>query len=103
MRELNTSVWGHEDPQPGDLQVWWIPQVPMRAFWYPVNTAEEGKRLLDALARYDLFCLEERVRPDYSNAGGLVVFEYGEWVDADMDEDTDVDSIPASDSETTER
>ncbi|GAG34679.1 unnamed protein product, partial [marine sediment metagenome] len=30
-------------PKKGDLQVWWIPQVPMKAFTVPVKTVEEAK------------------------------------------------------------
>jgi hypothetical protein len=64
-----------EKPKNGDLKVWWIPQVPMKAFHYPVNSPQEGFILLDALAKYDLFQFENNVKPDYSNAGGLFVFD----------------------------
>lgn len=64
-----------ENPKNGDLKVWWIPQVPMEAFEYPVNSVQEGFILLDALAKYDLFQYENDVKPDYSNAGGLMVFD----------------------------
>ena len=65
----------------GDLKVWWIPQVPMKPFEYPVTTPLEGAILCDALALYDAFQFENNVKPDYSNAGGLQVFEDGEWND----------------------
>ena len=26
------------------LRVWWIPQVPMEAFYIPVESVEEGKK-----------------------------------------------------------
>lgn len=55
----------------GDLQVWWIPQVPMKAFTVDVSTAEEGAKLLDVLADYDIFQFENHIKPDYSNVGGL--------------------------------
>jgi len=56
----------------GDLQVWWIPQVPMRKpFTVDVESAQEGAKILDVLANYDLFQLRNRIKPDYSNAGGL--------------------------------
>lgn len=64
-----------ENPKNGDLKVWWIPQVPMQPFVYPVNSVQEGFILLDALAQYDLFQLENNVKPDFCNAGGLMVFE----------------------------
>ena len=65
----------------GDLKVWWIPQVPMEPFEYAVKTPMEGAILCDALALYDQFQFEQNVKPDYSNAGGLQVFEDGEWID----------------------
>jgi hypothetical protein len=72
------------------LKVWWIPQIPMTAFEVEVETVEEGAKLLDVLTNYDLFQLKHRIKPDYSNAGGLVVFEDGEWVDW-YDEETGED------------
>ncbi len=66
-------------PNEGDLQVWWIPQVPCKAFEVPVKTREEAVLILDTLAYYDLFQLENNIKPDYCNTGGLNVFEDGEW------------------------
>lgn len=57
--------------KPGDLQVWWVPQVPMRAFKVDVKDIEEGAKLLDVLAEYDLFQFKNKIKPDYCNAGGL--------------------------------
>lgn len=65
----------------GDLKVWWIPQVPGARFEVPVHSLKEAKLLLDTLADYDLFQLEHRIKPDYCNVGGLMVYEDGEWVD----------------------
>ena len=59
----------------GDLMFWWIPQVPMKPFHYPVQSPEEAALLYDAFAKYDLFQLEHNVKPDYCNAGGLLVWE----------------------------
>ena len=61
-----------------ELRVWWIPQVPMKAFLYPVPTIEAGEMLLDALAEYDVFQYEHRIKPDYCKWLGLVV-----WYDFD--------------------
>ncbi len=65
----------------GDLRVWWVPQVPMKAFEVNVKTLEAAKLLLDTLADYDLFQYKNNIKPDYANAGGLSVFEDGEWCD----------------------
>ncbi len=80
-------------PKEGDLQVWWIPQVPMKAYIVNVDTPREGKKMLDALAQYDLFQLENNIKPDYCNAGGLNVFEDGEWVNWYSEEGEDIDEI----------
>lgn len=63
------------------LKVWWVPQVPMEAFEVEVASVEEGIKVMDVLANYDLFQFENRVKPDYCNMGGLLMFEDGEWVD----------------------
>jgi hypothetical protein len=64
-----------------ELRVWWIPQIPMTAFYVPVASVAEGVKILDVLAKYDLFQLEHRVKGDYANAGGLQMRESGEWID----------------------
>lgn len=69
------------EPKPGDLKVWWIPQVPGKPFEVPVATIDEAKKLLDVLAKYDDFQFANRIKPDYCNVGGLVVFEDGAWLD----------------------
>ena len=80
---------------PGDLCVWWVPQIPGRPFFVPVPDARTGRLVCDALAAYDLFQLEHGIRPEFSNAGGIVQCEDsmeldpGDWpaaVDANGDE-----------------
>lgn len=68
-------------PKEGDLKIWHVPQIPGQPFEVPVSTPEEGAKLLDVLADYDAFQYEHSIKPDYCNAGGLSVFEDGEWVD----------------------
>lgn len=64
------------------LRIWWIPQIPMKAFHAEVATLAEAKRTLTILANYDLFQFDNKVKPDYSNAGGLQVFQPdSEWVE----------------------
>ena len=74
----------------GDLQVWWIPQVPMEPFTVDVKSVEEGVKILDTLAQYDLFQLKHNVKPDFSNAGGLCRWEDEGWEDW-YDEETGID------------
>jgi hypothetical protein len=63
------------------FRLWWMPQVPMDPFYYNVKDPHEAAVLYDCLAKYDLFQYENKVKPDFSNAGGLEVFEKGEWVE----------------------
>jgi len=75
----------------GDLRVWWIPQVPGECFYTPVTSIKEAALLLDMLARYDMFQLKNDIKSDYSNAGGLTVFDNGEWIDWEDDSGEDID------------
>ncbi len=86
-------------PKSGDLCVWWNPQVGRcGTFHAAVGSVEEGVRLMDILSDYDLFQLENKIKPDYCNVGGLQVFDAsddhdgpdGSWVDW-SDEETGID------------
>ena len=61
----------------GDLQVWWIPQIPMKAFTVDVATVQEGVKILDTLADYDIFQAENNVRADFCE----------DWCDEETGED----------------
>ena len=71
------------------MRVWWIPQVPMKPFIVGVDTVEEGVKVLNILADYDQFQYDNNIKPDYSNVGGVEVFDInddtdgvdGSWVD----------------------
>lgn len=88
----------HKTPQPGDLQVWWIPQVPGKPFVVDVESAKEAKKLLDILADYDLFQYKQRIKPDYANAGGLNTWEPDgrggwEWATWYSEDGRDIDEV----------
>jgi hypothetical protein len=84
----------------GDLQVWWVPQVPMKSFEVPVSTLREARLILDTLAKYDLFQFDNRVKPDFCNTGGLRVWSlnsdgegnpgWTDWHGMDGDEFDDI-------------
>lgn len=82
------------------LRVWWIPQVPGKPFRVDVSSPAEARKILDVLAHYDLFQLEQRIKPDFCNAGGLEAFDQtgdGEWCDwFDPETDDDIDSFDFS-------
>ncbi len=72
----------------GMLRVWWIPQVPMKSFNIEVFSLEEAKLLLDTLAEYDRFQFENNIKPDYSNAGGLMIWSE-EMKEIDLENEPD--------------
>lgn len=86
------------------FRVWWIPQVPMKAFRREVDTLVEARTLINVLAEYDLFQFENNIKPDYCNAGGIEVWdpEVEEWSTVEDDDeekdfpwlDVDADSAP---------
>lgn len=78
------------------LQIWWIPQVPGKPFEVPVKDVAEGVKILDVLAKYDLFQFKNNIKPDYCNAGGLCLWDEdadGEgnpgWIDWEDEEGND--------------
>ena len=75
------------------MRVWWIPQIPGEPFLVPVPDLAAGRLVCDTLADYDNFQLEQNVKPDFSNAGGIQMLEdVGEgleWVDAFDDQGND--------------
>ena len=87
-------------PVEGDLRVWWIPQVPMEPFYYPVKNTDEAVLVLKSFAQYDLFQCEHNVKPDYSNVGGLEIYDLdtngeGEagWIEWCNDDGDDIDEV----------
>jgi hypothetical protein len=62
-------------PKKGDLRVWHIPQVPMKAFYVPVANLVEAKLILDTLSHYDDFQLKNKIKPDYCNVNGLQMYD----------------------------
>jgi hypothetical protein len=78
----------------GDLRVWHVPQLPMKAFHIPVKDLEQAKLVMDTLAYYDIFQYENRIKGDYANSQGVQVYvkdSYGEgnpgWEDWFLDYD----------------
>ncbi len=80
-------------PLPSDIKfrVWWVPQIPCPSFEFEVPSLEEGRRLCDALGKYDAFQYANKIKPDYCNCGGISywhpVHTEGVWWDWPDDED----------------
>ena len=69
-----------------ELRVWWIPQVPGKPFFVRVASIKEGVKLMATLAEYDRLQVEQKIKPDYSNSGGIEMLVNGEWEDWHDDE-----------------
>ncbi len=65
------------------LRVWWIPQVPMKPFLIDVESVEQAVFIMDTLARYDQFQLDNNIKPDYCNCGGLSMFDEADKTDGE--------------------
>lgn len=74
----------------GSLKVWWIPQVPGKPYEVPVPDIKSACIVLDALTFYDWFQLANNIKPDFSNAGGLCIFDGEEWNDWEDDDGNDI-------------
>jgi hypothetical protein len=67
------------------FKAWYIPQVPMKAFEVEVSTAAEAKAALEMITNFSIFELENKIKPDYFDAGGVMVWDEAEheWFDID--------------------
>ncbi len=75
------------------LLVWWIPQVPMKPFHVSVSSFVHAKVLLDTLAQYDIFQYENKIKPDYSNVGGLMMLDEDGWSDFYTEDGDQIDDL----------
>ena len=69
-------------------KVWYIPQIPMEAFEYETDSLTVAQSILEAISQFSLFEFYNNVKPDYADAGGLVVWDEDEqeWLDVDEEE-----------------
>jgi len=82
------------------LKVYWYPQVPCEPFYQPVRNLNEALLLLRALASYDFFQLGHKIKPDYSNAGGLMVqVQGGDWEDWEGPEGETIDELDTTEQQ----
>lgn len=73
------------------LRVWHIPQVPGKPFYVYTDDIREAKKIMDILAAYDLFQLENRIKPDFTNVNGVQMWDEAEndWIDWDIETEDD--------------
>lgn len=87
------------DIEKEEKRVCWIPQVGVsKAFYIPVQSIEEGKKLLQLLAAYDCFLYNKNLRSDYCNFGAIQVYnsedqDWEDWEDWDEELSQDLKSF----------
>lgn len=74
-------------PVDWDLEVWHVPDVPGKGFRVPVESEEEGSKVMAILAAYDEYLLERNLTEDSSNAQGMTVLVNGEREDLEANVD----------------
>lgn len=93
-----------ENTKEGSLRVWHIPNIPGSPFHVYVDAPQEAQRVLQLLAKYDIFQFENNIKPDFCNSGGLEVFEDGEWCEwLDPENGDEIDEWVDEKAATTER
>lgn len=98
LREARGSAVDSSDsahPQPGDLLVWYFPQVGTDAGRYSVRIPRQdlraAKLVLDAIVGLSSFEFQHNVKPDYADAAGIARWEENgeggwDWFDVDESE-----------------
>lgn len=73
------------------IRVWHIPQVQGKPFYVHTDDIREAKKICNILAAYDLFQLENNIKPDFSNVSGVHQFDEheNEWIDWDIETEDD--------------
>lgn len=85
------------EPKENDLRIWWIPQIPMNnPFYVSVKNIKEAILVDKTLVRYDMFQFENNIKPDYSNAGGLEIYNDNEWQDWEDENGNDFSELRRS-------
>lgn len=65
------------------FKVWYIPQVPMKAWEVEVQSLDTARLVLECVVQFSNFEFENKVKPDYSDVGGICEWVDGEWEDVD--------------------
>lgn len=87
-KQIADKLYGSDEPTPPKFRVWWIPQVPGKPFYAEVPDFKTARLVDETLGRYDIFQYENRIKPDFANAGGIEYWDEteGEWVGIDESE-----------------
>lgn len=75
-------------PAPTKFKIWYMHQIGGPAYEQPVDSAEEGQKILDAIYQVALYLYQNRMAPDYANTGGITYWDEveSEWFDYDPED-----------------
>ncbi len=62
-------------PEPDDLMVWYVPQVPGPAFEVRVPDLKTASLVLEVITDLSAFEFDHNIKPDYSDASGISRWE----------------------------
>ena len=66
----------------GDLEMWFIPDIPGKEFRWKVDSGAEAEKLIEVLAAYNRYLHRRGLMDDYeADASGVEIFEDGEWTE----------------------
>lgn len=79
----------------GSLRVWHNPQLGRGAIFYVygIRDVKHALEVIETLSAYDLFQLENSIKPDFCNCSGLEVFEGGGWEEYANNDHEDISDI----------
>lgn len=80
-------------PSNGDLRAWWCPTIPGQPFHVLVPSLVSARLTQNTLADYDLFLTGRGLLADFANAGGVEVFEDGEWSEYTNDDGYELEAM----------
>lgn len=77
----------YDGPRTSKYKLWHIPQIPGQPIVIEFEYVADAVMVSDILADYDQFQLDTNIKPDYSNASGIMVWneEDGSYEDVDDD------------------
>jgi hypothetical protein len=85
MNTKDSKHTGTEGKVVSRFKVWYIPQVPGTEFEVETEDLRTAAVVLETLRNFSLFEFDNRVKPDYSDAGGVAEWyeDEQEWWDID--------------------
>lgn len=80
--DIEKAIEVAETVAEGDLEMWFIPDIPGKEFRWKVESGAEAEKLVEVLAAYNRYLHRRGLMDDYeADASGVEIFEDGEWTE----------------------